>query len=79
MPAISQSNVNALLVTGSFFDVTPLCGLVSDYVFSHLSHENVVDYLLLVHNREYGEPGKVWDEKPNASLNRFTSNFFAAH
>jgi hypothetical protein len=33
MPVITHDNVRALLITGSFFDIPALCGLVSDYVF----------------------------------------------
>lgn len=67
---VTQHSARALLVTSTFFDVTPLAGQVSDYVFSTLSTSNVVDYMLMVTGRDYGDAGKLVEDASLAFLYR---------
>ena len=69
-PRIDNTNAKALLVTASYFDIPPLMSEVADYIFANLSIDNVIDYLLLVYEREYGEPGKLIEDASLAYLYR---------
>lgn len=69
-PRIDNHNAKSLLVTASYFDVPLLMSQVADFIFANLSIDNVIEYLLLVYDKEYGEPGKLIEDASLAYLYR---------
>jgi hypothetical protein len=77
-PQITHENVQQLMVCGSYFDVPSLCSVVADFVFSHLTVDNVIKYTRMVYNREYGEPGKLIEDASIAFIHRNAIDIGAA-
>ena len=70
VPDICDDNVVPLLDAASFFGVPRLAPVVAAYVFAHLTPTNVVPFLNLVHDVEYGDAGKLIEDAALAFLYR---------
>ena len=68
--ADSHLHVPSLLATASYFDVPALLQSVSDHVFATLGPGNAVSFLSAVHNKEFGDPGRLIEDASFAYLFR---------
>jgi len=69
-PIITHENAHSLLSTASFFDVPGLMQVISDFIFGGLTDENCSLHLAFVHNKEFGDAGKLIEDASFAYLFR---------
>jgi hypothetical protein len=69
-PHVTHETAHSLLSTASFFDVPGLMQVISDYIFSGLTDDNCSLHLAFVHNKEFGDAGKLIEDASFAYLFR---------
>ena len=69
-PVVTHETAHSLLSTASFFDVPGLMQVISDFIFGGLTDDNCSSHLAFVHNKEFGDAGKLIEDASFAYLFR---------